>query len=528
MCKKILLCSMLMMLILSYTASARLVAHYKFNETSGSGAYDSAPVGLSPVGQISSGVILGEPGVPKLGGTSFRFTGNERVVLQSDGNVASDVNPDGAFTLTMWIRHPEGQELENTNFYKTQSGVGFAGDAGWMLKSQGGGFRVFLRTDDSNWASIQQAGVYPDNTETWWFVWLRYDENSAQLGALLDDPAGSDAAGIAASLISSNAAVGGAVRLSSFPVVVGGDGTDAWIDDVRLYDEALSDEELSDIYNNVNSTANNPTPSDGQMNVAMSTDLSWYAAEVFDDVTDPDNPVAVRDPNVTAHYVYILEAEPGATDPNMNDDALDPVTVADPGSDPVTLANASLPLTLQPDRLYFWRVDTAIDDSGPEDPGTVQGALWHFETQTSAPVVESFDNVLTAREFLPAVLSATVSHLTDSVTSVVFSADHPDVVLQNQNTDLYEPTIEVDLDPEGVAGTYTITLTVTDEAGNVVVDTADVAIYEDACQAAQAADDWDGFSPYDVNEDCKVDIEDLASFVLQWLDDQSLQSQMPY
>ena len=258
--------------------------------------------------------------------------------------------------------------------------------------------------------------------------------------------------------------------------------------------------------------ATNPTPADGLTGLdpaELNADgLSWNLS---------------ADPNLTGSYVYVAVGDPD--DPDLFA-GVTPDYVQGTGS----LSLVPSYFTFDIDQIVYWRVDTQIDGSGPlpGDPNTLKGTLWSFETQTSAPVVESFDNVITAEALLPATLSATISHLTDSVTSVVFTTDDPNVVLLNQNTDLYEPTIEVDLAFGGVVGTYTITLTVTDENANETVDTADVAIYENACLAAQAADDWAGFSPYDFNEDCTVNLMDFAELASEWLDDRRLQGQETY
>lgn len=75
-----------------------------------------------------------------------------------------------------------------------------------------------------------------------------------------------------------------------------------------------------------------------------------------------------------------------------------------------------------------------------------------------------------------------------------------------------------------VDGTYTLRLTAADDTtgGNpipqVAWDTLDVQVVQDACTAAQMdTANWTGFMNGDINEDCNVNIEDLADLATEWL-----------
>jgi hypothetical protein len=98
--------------------------------------------------------------------------------------------------------------------------------------------------------------------------------------------------------------------------------------------------------------------------------------------------------------------------------------------------------------------------------------------------------------------------------------------LQNANAaNLYAPSVEL---VTNTAGTYKVRLTATDAANNMSERLAQVVVYADACAAAQAAPGWAGFNPMDFNQDCTVNLADLAAFSLQWLDDRGLAAQVTY
>lgn len=74
-------------------------------------------------------------------------------------------------------------------------------------------------------------------------------------------------------------------------------------------------------------------------------------------------------------------------------------------------------------------------------------------------------------------------------------------------------------------GEYDVRLTATDSALQTGSDTMTVTIGEDACAAAQLSPSWTAFSPADINEDCLVNLEDLADLAAEWLDDRNLAAQ---
>ena len=75
-------------------------------------------------------------------------------------------------------------------------------------------------------------------------------------------------------------------------------------------------------------------------------------------------------------------------------------------------------------------------------------------------------------------------------------------------------------------GVYTVRLSATDGIGQVGFDDIIVGVAPDACIGAQwDAANWPGFNEFDYNSDCLVNIEDMALFVVEWLDNKNLPGQ---
>lgn len=110
--------------------------------------------------------------------------------------------------------------------------------------------------------------------------------------------------------------------------------------------------------------ATNPNPPMGAVDVPLDAVLSWDAA------ADP-NGIPLE--GLTGHHVFF------GTDPeNLVYRGLQPVedTDYDPAADGVTL---------EPDRVYYWRIDESFGDSGIGDPNTVVGLVWSFKSLRTIP-----------------------------------------------------------------------------------------------------------------------------------------------
>ncbi len=120
-----------------------------------------------------------------------------------------------------------------------------------------------------------------------------------------------------------------------------------------------------------------PDPADGAVAVPTDATLTWHTG------LDPDN-LSQHNSAITRHYVYM------STDVNdilYNWGSVRVATVSATG------ATASYkPAALLPDTTYFWAIDESVNNSGPDDDGTILGSLWSFQTVKAKPVVRGGPN----------------------------------------------------------------------------------------------------------------------------------------
>lgn len=133
---------------------------------------------------------------------------------------------------------------------------------------------------------------------------------------------------------------------------------DGQIGDVKIYNQVYTEV--------IQTRAFAPTPADGALGVSVSTTLKWNTA------LDPTNQ-SQYNPAVTKHYLYIN------TEPNFLNTT--PIMIA--ASGPI----GSHSVTLETDKIYYWRVDEGLNNAPPSDPNTVKGFIWSFETMKSMPVI---------------------------------------------------------------------------------------------------------------------------------------------
>ncbi len=186
--------------------------------------------------------------------------------------------------------------------------------------------------------------------------------------------------------------------LKSFTNLIGINCGSAWQDptyngktlDFRIYNDALTDDQVSDIFAygadasnnaliaNTSQTAWGASPANGDTlvgdvnaNEKVTLTMSWKTAL---DPANPENP----NPAVIEHHLYMSPDHNTASDPNL----VYVSTFAATGDGAsVTFDDLNL------DGIYTWRIDEALTDNGPGDPNVETGKLWYFETQASVPVI---------------------------------------------------------------------------------------------------------------------------------------------
>ncbi|MFH1718403.1 MAG: LamG domain-containing protein [Planctomycetota bacterium] len=338
MCKK-LICSGLLLLVLSltHTASANLVAHWRLDEGSGTTAADAS-------GNGNTGNLQGDPkwSVGKIGG-ALQLDGTGDYV--DCGN--SDVfNITEQVTLAAWVQ-------ANAGFaYPDWSGIIMRGGPNidtFALYYNGPNLQVGFKTTGTtpSWMAVAATGLF-DNE--WHHVAAVYDGarkfvylDGEQIGTV--DSSGSLETGNGRLLL-------GAGRDLSPPThhLVGK------IDDARIYDEALAQEEIQTTMQGGEGYpyALAPNPADGAIHTETWVNLSWSPGDF-----------------AVSHDVYL-----GDNFGDVNDGTGDTFR----GNQTLTFIVAGFPGFPYPDGLvpgttYYWRIDE-VNEAEPNSPW--KGPVWSF------------------------------------------------------------------------------------------------------------------------------------------------------
>jgi len=200
------------------------------------------------------------------------------------------------------------------------------------------GIKTNMAVFDSEWHHI--AGVY-DGSNAYIYVDGGLDSNSVSCS--------------------------GSIVTNDWPVYIGqnphtwlseSSNARGWIgliDDVRIYNYALTQSEVNDIYTGGPTPpgqASSPSPADSATDVAVDADLSWTAGS-----------------GSTSSDVYFGTTSPGSFQGNQT------ATTFDPG----TMAN---------DTTYYWRIDEI------NEAGTTTGNVWSFTTESAGllPWTDGFES----------------------------------------------------------------------------------------------------------------------------------------
>ena len=327
-------------LIFASTAQAENTGWWKFDEGSGTTAYDSS-------GNDHNADVLGTPGwvagLPGLGG-ALDFT-NTR------GANAGDFDPTngmGVFTITFWCNWD-----------------GTGGIQHFLTKSNGWGadtmmFQIVVKGGHSDpgrvnrfhlaYQGAPQAVLHVVPANEWVHMAMVFDGTNATGYLNGIDETGPQPTGIGAPLAG--------------PVWIGVAFNDArvfqgMIDDMRFFDRVMSQDEVIAIMageGGENLSAYGPEPADGSLHLNTWANLEWMAG-----------------PSAVTHDVYLS-------------DSFDNVSDGTPGA-PGFIGNQAdaklligfpgfpVPEGLVPGTTYYWRIDE-VNDADPNSPW--KGDIWSF------------------------------------------------------------------------------------------------------------------------------------------------------
>ena len=323
--------------------SAGLVAHWQFDEGSGTTAVDSS-------GNGHDGTLLGDPQwvAGMIGSGALSFDGSDGLV---DVGHDESLNMTDELAITLWVKV---SDLSNYYFLVCKQPSGTAGDnypGNYEFRIQTGtGILEFGHQE----AEGEQYTFYTSETsitaEQWYHVAV-----SVTKGGLVEFYIDGISAGSAEQV--TNFGV-----LNDEPVRIGGrkDGYSFFngiLDDIRLYDRALSAVQIQKLYNGNPPTftiAEKPDPADGALHSDTWVSMGWQAGvyAVSHDVYFGDN------------YDDVNEGAEGTFQGNQ----ADMFFVAGFPGFPV-------PDGLVPGTTYYWRIDE-VNDTEPNSPW--KGDVWSF------------------------------------------------------------------------------------------------------------------------------------------------------
>jgi hypothetical protein len=347
MCRKLIyLVSSILLLSVPSSVCADLVGYWKLDEGSGTIAYDSSGNGNdgtlvdNPVWDITwisgrSGGAVEFYGVGTTGGNGDYF----------DCGSDPSLNMTGPISIALWIRpdadDPEGNLTTTAPLAKTDgSDWSFQVRYGW---GQGAPEPYMSFTFNSSPRAWAHVGKNLERYE-WCHIACSHDGETLKCylnGEETDSVPMGQFAGVGT------------------PVII---GTDGWgcdwigaIDDVRLYDHALSEAEiLGTMEGGMSPQAWGPTPKDGEILIQTWTNLSWKPG-----------------PFAVSHDVYIGEnfddVNAGAESVFQGNQAVNNLIVGFP-----TFPH---PDGLVPGTTYYWRIDE-VNDADPNSPW--KGDVWSF------------------------------------------------------------------------------------------------------------------------------------------------------
>ncbi len=349
MCKKVVcLISLILGLLAVSPATADLVAWWTFNEGSGDTAFDGTENG-------HDGTLNGDTAwtAGQLGG-ALEFDGSGDYVMCDLIDI--DTTVTGGLTVTAWINKPAGGDRKMCSNRQ-------------VANAAGGGFSCTIYNDrmemDISTATVRSLTRDTDGPavpgDTWiHLAWVLDDEgnlfNEYHNGVLVDSSAESGSVGIS----TQNFRIG-----ADSPTL--GLYFSGMIDDLRVYDHALAEEELADVMAGKApgaEKASDPKPVVGATDVPRDTMLNWTAGGF-----------------AATHDVYL-----GTTFEDVNAASRsNPVDVLVSQGQSATSYEPSA--VLEFGQTYFWRVDEV---NAAPDSTIFKGDVWNF---TVEPVAYPIENV---------------------------------------------------------------------------------------------------------------------------------------
>ncbi len=217
------------------------IAHWKFDEGSGTTAYDSAG--------DNNGTIYGAQWTTGQIDGALEFDGVDDYVDVGDPvDESLDFGADDSFTLLAWIKSDKAKRYSAIVDKRRSTGTGGVFKEGYNLGVHLGVIEFGVEDVSGNRTSILHSGATVLNDDTWHHVVAVRDTQTGELRAYVngfaDAPAVTDST--TATLATSKS-----FQIGRRDTTAHGSNLNYFggkIDDVRVYDRALSAEEVQELY----------------------------------------------------------------------------------------------------------------------------------------------------------------------------------------------------------------------------------------------------------------------------------------
>ncbi len=284
------------------TLDAALLGHYKFDEAVGAATALNQVAGATN-GAVGTAVTTGQAGIA---GNAYRFNNNAAqagIVDMGNASFFPAITTSGALTFSVWVKTTDTTGNRNTAIFAGDDTVGNVyADLGVAAGQAGALGAASARNRPVNAVAAQQTGIYstpvvaPVNDGAWHHLVMIVNVSSATLSLYVDGVLANTQVMATSGLpVFKNFEIGRLGR--NAPV----DPFDGFVDDVQVYDEALSASQVEYLHTHPGVSLSGPVPP----LVAADQVTMQYLGSVTLDVLGND------EPGVQAGTVEIVTA-PGS------------------------------------------------------------------------------------------------------------------------------------------------------------------------------------------------------------------------